>query len=368
MKAAALARAIERHNSQEPEILVQHKLVHTGQHYDEEMSGVFFSDLGLSDPDYELKVGSGPHGWQTGEMLRRLEPVLMNERPDLVIVYGDTNSTLAGALVASKLDIPIAHIEAGLRSWRREMPEEINRVVTDHLSSLLFAPSEKSVAILASEGILDGVFLVGDVMYDVLLWRLDQSGSHASALHSFGVASGEFAIATVHRPENADDPVKLKAILDALGRVASNGHPVLLPLHPRTRKALKGSIPSAVQVIPPLPYEQMVHLVANARLVLTDSGGLQKEAFWLAVPCVTLREETEWVETVESGWNILAGADEARILEGAKKGRPDSPPPPVYGHGNASERILDSLVQWASDGNRPTAAAANEQMVVGNHD
>jgi UDP-GlcNAc3NAcA epimerase len=332
VKAAAVSRAIARHDD-----LVE-LLVHTGQHYDDELSAAFFADLDLPEPVVNLGVGSGPHGRQTGAMLERLEAVLIEQQPDAVLVYGDTNSTLAGALAAAKLGLPVAHVEAGLRSGRREMAEEVNRVVTDHLSRLLFAPSERAVANLAAEGIVDGVHLVGDVMLDVLRWTMARTGPG-----SLGPRS-PYALATVHRAETTDDPVRLAAVLDGLGRVVAAGLPVILPLHPRTRAALDGWEPRpGLTVVAPLRHGELLRTAGGAAVVLTDSGGLQKEAYWLGVPCVTLRDETEWTETVDAGWNVLAGVDPARILAAVDNKPPPGGRPALYGDGHAAEAVVREL-------------------------
>ncbi len=341
VKAAAMSRAIAAHNQRQPAVAVEEVLVHTGQHYDRDLSDAQFADLGLADPAYDLEVGSGSHGIQTGLMLQRIEPVLVAERPDVVVVHGDTNSTLAGALAAAKLGLAVAHVEAGLRSGRRDMAEELNRVVTDHLSTLRFCSSATGVANLAAEGIVAGVEVVGDVMHDVLRWAMAEA--HGAPAVS-GLGDGPYAVATVHRAENTDDPDRLRAILDGLGRLAHDGLPIVLPLHPRTAAALgKGSPPPGVVVVAPLPYRSMIGLMARAEVVLTDSGGLQKEAYWLGVPCVTLREETEWVETVAEGWNILAGADADAIVVAATRPRPAGPRAPLYGDGHAADRIVRRL-------------------------
>jgi UDP-N-acetylglucosamine 2-epimerase len=248
-------------------------------------------------------------------MLAKIEEALLTEQPDWVLVYGDTNSTLAGALAGAKQHIKVAHVEAGLRSFRRSMPEEVNRVLTDHISGLLFCPTQTAVDNLTREGITKGVHLVGDVMYEALMWAAERATIRSSILHQAGVPEKGYLLATVHRAENTDDPARLRAILDAFAAIAE---PIVFPMHPRTRKAVdaldsRPEIPN-VKVIPPVGYLDMVRLTQSARMVLTDSGGLQKEAYWLGVPCVTLRDETEWIETVEAGWNVLAGAETGRIV------------------------------------------------------
>jgi UDP-N-acetylglucosamine 2-epimerase len=336
IKAAAVSRRLrERHT----EILV-----HTGQHYDFEMSGIFFDGLEIPPPDVNLAIGSGSHGRQTGAMLAAIEDVLLTERPDWVLVYGDTNSTLAGALAASKLSIPIVHIEAGLRSFNRRMPEEINRILADHVSTLLLCPSETAVSNLAREGITHNVHLVGDVMLDVLHWAKQRATTTApQVLERFGVRPKSYLLATVHRSENTDDAARFTRILNALNAL---GEPVVLPIHPRARRAMHGTssrLGSHVQVIDPLGYVDMVSLTDAARLVLTDSGGLQKEAYWLGVPCLTLRDETEWVETVEMGWNSLVGSDVDTIVRAVRASALPDAHPPLYGNGRAAATCVDLL-------------------------
>ncbi len=350
IKASAVSRAIKAHNScltPHASRLTPHEvLIHTGQHYDYLMSEVFFKELGLSDPDYNLEVGSGSHGAQTGLMLSRIEEVLVQEKPDWAVVYGDTNSTLAGALAAAKLHIPVAHVEAGLRSFNRRMPEEINRVLTDHISHLLFCPTETSVRNLTAEGITQGVHLVGDVMYDSLAHYLPMAEKRSTVLRDLGLDS-PFALCTVHRAENTDEPNRLAGILTALNRLAADGLAVILPIHPRTRARLKGhpdfSPHPGLRIIDPMGYGDLLVLVKHAQVVLTDSGGLQKEAYLLGVPCITLREETEWVETVEAGWNTVAGTDPDRIMTVARLANPSIAPRNLYGDGHASDGIVKIL-------------------------
>jgi UDP-N-acetylglucosamine 2-epimerase len=338
IKAAPFSRAVrERH---------EEILVHTGQHYDDNMSAVFFDELGLPPPDEHLGAGSASHAVQTAQILERLEPVVQKHAPDRVVIFGDTNSTLAGALVAAKLDVPLAHVEAGLRSYVRSMPEEINRVVADHLSAYLFAPTQGAVDNLAREGITAGVSLTGDIMVDALRMHAPAAVERSTLARELGLAPGEYALATVHRAANTDDAAVLEAIVGALGEI---GMPVVLPLHPRTRAAMDRAgikAASAVQVIEPVGYIDMLALESAARVVLTDSGGIQKEAYLLGVPCVTLREETEWPETLAGGgWNVLAGADRARILAGARRSRPTEQPPAVFGDGAAAARMVAALEQ-----------------------
>jgi UDP-GlcNAc3NAcA epimerase len=288
--------------------------VHTGQHYDDNMSGVFFRELDIPEPDVHLGVGSGSHAQQTAAMFERLEPVMASAKPDCVVVYGDTNTTLAAAVVAAKLVLPIAHVEAGLRSFNRAMPEEQNRVVADHLSSILLCPTATAVRNLAAEGITQGVHLVGDVMEEALVTAARRAETESSVLGRLGLVERRYTLVTVHRAENTDDAVRLRGILDALGDLAGR---IVFPMHPRTRLAVARTgwtPPAGVMVIEPQGYLDMVRLEASAAAVLTDSGGVQKEAWWLGVPCVTLRDQTEWTETLANGRNVLAGADRTTIV------------------------------------------------------
>lgn len=346
IKSAAVSRAIQQHNIQSSSPVIVEKIVHTGQHYDDNMSKAFFNELDISRPDCNLEVGSGSHGEQTAKMLQKIEAVLVKERPDICFVYGDTNSTLAGALAAAKLYIPVAHIEAGLRSFNRRMPEEINRVLTDHVSVLLFCPTKTAVENLAKEGITHGVHETGDVMYDCVLFYAKKAKAIAQkTLERLDIRSKSYYLATVHRAENTDDGMRLTNIVEAFNGIATADCPVILPLHPRTvvcvdKYGLKFA--NDVKVIQPVSYLEMVVLENNAKVILTDSGGVQKEAYFLGVPCVTLRDETEWVETVESGWNTLAGADKHSIINGV--GRTDKLravcPESVYGNGDAAEQVV----------------------------
>ena len=316
-------------------------LIHTGQHYDHGMSEVFFEELAIPKPDYNLNIGSGTHGHQTGAMLGAIEDVLQQENPDLVLVYGDTNSTLAGALAAAKLHVPVAHVEAGLRSFDRRMPEEINRVLTDHCSDLLFCPTETAVENLADEGITGGVHLVGDVMVDAMNYNRAVAEERSRILEAVGVRPGEYLVITVHRPSNTDSRENMVAILSAL---AEAGRPVVFPVHPRTRNylgryGLLAKMPENVQVTEPLGYLDMLHLMAHAAKILTDSGGVQKEAYMLGVPCITLRENTEWVETVEAGWNVLVGAGREEIVSMIHEFAPAGDQPPLFGDGRAAAGI-----------------------------
>jgi UDP-GlcNAc3NAcA epimerase len=335
VKAAAVSRILRDTHTE--------VLVHTGQHYDERMSEVFFRELGIPEPDYNLEVGSAGHSVQTGEMLIRMEPIFEKEKPDWVLVYGDTNSTLAGALVASKLHIPVAHVEAGLRSFNREMPEEINRVLTDHVSQLLFCPAQKAVENLKLEGVTSGVHVVGDVMYDAVLRHSDAAEKKSSILKSLALKPKKYLLATIHRASNVDDTAKLLNILETFSML---GEMVVFPVHPRTRKAIEAAGFSAgenIKLIEPVGYLNMLWLEKNARMILTDSGGVQKEAYWFTTPCVTLREETEWVETVESGWNVVVGVDRNRIMNDVRSFVAPVSRPSLFGDGNASQKIVRLL-------------------------
>lgn len=337
IKCAPLSRELRKEHIE--------RIVHTGQHYDPEMSDVFFSELEIPEPDYHLGVGSGPHGKQTGEILARIEEVLLKEKPDMVIVFGDTNSTLAGALAAVKVHIPVAHVEAGLRSFDRTMPEEINRVVTDHVSDLLFCPTQTAVRNLASEGITKGVHLAGDVMVDALEYNRGIAAEKSHILEQCSLSRKGYLVVTIHRPANTDNRMNMESLLSALGE---SGLPVLFPVHPRTRKMLAeyglwATLP--VNVIPtePLGYLDMLEIMANARKILTDSGGIQKEAYLLGVPCITLRDTTEWVETVEDGWNVLVGAKTEKIVNAIRTFSPRKKRSMIFGEGGASRRISGIL-------------------------
>lgn len=341
IKAAAVSRVLRAS--------CREVLVHTGQHYDGNMSQVFFDELEIPRPDYFLEIGSGRHGAQTGAMLGAIEEVLLKEAPDRVLVYGDTNSTLAGALAAAKLHIPVAHVEAGLRSFNRRMPEELNRVLTDHLADLLFCPSQTAVSNLAAEGIVSGVHRVGDVMHEALMHAVAVATEKSAVMDRLGLPPGGYALATIHRAENTDDPDRLGRLMAALAGVALH-MPVLFPVHPRTRAKLEampdvraGQAGGKLRLVDPLGYLDMVRAESGAAVILTDSGGIQKEAYWLRVPCVTLRDETEWVETVQQGWNVLAGADPERIVHAARKAsRPLEAGDAYQGAGSAA-RLVQAL-------------------------
>lgn len=342
IKAAAVSRVIRNDYVGK----IDEVLVHTGQHYDANMSKVFFEELDIPHPKYNLQIAGGQHGAMTGRMLEAIEKVLLQEKPDWLLIYGDTNSTLAGALAAAKLHIPVAHVEAGLRSFNMRMPEEVNRILADRVSSLLFCPTQTAVENLAAEGVTKDVHNVGDVMYDVALFYRERARLHTTVLDRLGLNCGDFALATCHRAENTDDPIRLEQILTALAEL-SDEQPVVLPLHPRTRRLVSenglSSQLSKLLVTEPLPYLDMVALEQAARIVLTDSGGVQKEAFFYGVPCITMRDETEWVETVETGWNRLVGADRIRILAAARDPHRLSRQAKPYGNGYASQGILETL-------------------------
>jgi UDP-GlcNAc3NAcA epimerase len=341
VKLAVICRAMEKR----PDVAQwRHTIVHTGQHYDPSLSGVFFEELAIPRPDYDLEVGSASHGNQTGEMLKRLEPVLEAERPDWVLLYGDTNSTLAGALVGAKASLKIAHIEAGLRSYRRGMPEEINRVVADHLSDLLLCPTKMAMENLRKEGLGEKAVWTGDVMLDASLEYRQLAESRGGSLAE-AWRPGAFALATVHRAENTDDAGRLREIVVALEEIAAHVCPVVWPIHPRTRKRLGelGIGVAAVDRIEPVSYLDMLLLEGRARLILTDSGGVQKESYFLKVPCVTLRDETEWVETLSNRCNVLAGAHRDSILRAVANTIEAGPWSVNYGDGQAGAVILDAL-------------------------
>jgi UDP-GlcNAc3NAcA epimerase len=335
IKAAAVSRVLRAAPG------VQEILLHTGQHYDANMSSVFFEELGIPAPEYNLGVGSGSHAVQTAQMLAGIEEVLIKEHPDRVMVYGDTNSTLAGALSAVKLNIPVAHVEAGLRSFNHAMPEEINRIVTDRISNLLFAPTLTAVSHLEQEGLGGFTRFTGDVMYDSLLYYREMVKRDESKYALKGIKPG-FLLATIHRVENTDQAENLVRILDAFAAIGSR---IILPIHPRTRKTIadKFAIPSNVSVIDPVGYLEMLWLTMNSVKVLTDSGGLQKEAYLLGKPCVTIRTETEWTETLHDGWNIVTGNDPAKILNAANAPGPSAPRKDAFGNGKASEIITGLL-------------------------
>ena len=351
IKASAVSRAIRGFNERSAATLHE-TIIHTGQHYDSNMSEVFFKELDIQRPDYELNVANCSHGAMTGRMIEGVEARLLADRPDLVLVYGDTNSTLAGALAAAKLNIPVAHVEAGLRSWNRRMPEEINRILTDQISSWLFCPTVQSVANLAREGMSEGVVQVGDVMFDATLHYAALASSQYQPEH-WGVNSYSYILCTIHRAENTDNPDRLREIVAALGQLAK-GVEIVMPIHPRTRARLEefklGRELSAARLIDPVSYLQMLSLEKHARAIITDSGGVQKEAYFCRVPCITVRDETEWVETVAMGWNKLVEARTAAIvaavgeLDQFSEASSEQP----YGSGDAANRIVQFLVDSQS--------------------
>ena len=341
IKAAPVSRAMSQSRYTE-------LLVHTGQHYDYLMSQAFFEDLELPEPDINLGIGSASHGRQTGQMLMDLEEVMQAHQPDWVLVYGDTNSTLAGALAACKLRIPLAHVESGLRSFNREMPEEYNRVLADHSSDLLFCPTQTAVDNLESENITRGVHLVGDPMFDAVLQFREVAEHRSTVLRDLGVVPKRYLLTTLHRPYNSDVPENLRSILKAFGKI---GEPIVFPVHPRTREqiSLLGSdfvskVAPNVIMVEPMRYLDMLVLEDNSRLIMTDSGGVQREAYFFGVPCLTLRPETEWTETVEAGWNLVVGADSDAIYRGARRHDwPNSRPPAIFGTGRSAFEIVDLL-------------------------
>ncbi len=341
IKAAAMSWAFRRKTG------VVEELIHTGQHYDPGLSDVFFRELEIPAPRHHLEIGSGSHGAQTGEMLKQVERLLEADRPDLVLVYGDTNSTLAGALAAAKLHIPVAHVEAGLRSFNRAMPEEINRIVTDHLSTWHFCPTRKAVEHLRTEGLTTGVHLVGDVMFDVALKTAERSRTQ-SRFVAGALQPKSFTLATVHRAENTDDPTRLAAILGALSTL-SKRLKIIFPIHPRTRRVMaeRGLTAKSIEFIDPVGMLDMTWLEANAALIVTDSGGVQKEAYFHQTPCVTVRTETEWVETIQAGWNSLADpGDSGAIVAAATKALEGGLPRQQiadYGDGHAADAIVSVL-------------------------
>lgn len=322
-------------------------IIHTGQHYDRNMSRVFFEDMAIPEPDYNLNIGSGSHGEQTGRMLAAIEAVLIKEKPDYVLVYGDTNSTIAGALAAVKLQIPVGHIEAGLRSFNRVMPEEINRIATDHIADHLFSPTKHAVSLLSKEGMTKNVFLTGDVMYDACLHFLPLSEKMSNIVNSLGLAGKEYLLLTIHRPSNTDDP---ESFADIMNTVTESPWPVVFPCHPRTKKvisdpAVKKILSGAKQlkIIEPVGFLDMLQLENHALKILTDSGGVQKEAFFLGKPCITLRTETEWVETVEAGFNVITGSDPEKIARAIRFFNPSHQRGNFYGDGHAAQKITDQI-------------------------
>ena len=335
VKAAAVSRLLrERH---------EELIVHTGQHYDDELSRVFFEELGIPAPDRELGAGSGTNTEQTARILGALEPVLADLRPGLVLVYGDTNSTLAGALAAAQAGIPVGHVESGMRSFDRSMPEELNRVLTDHASDLLLCSTQTAIDNLAREGVRGETHLVGDVMADVSVAFREIAAERSTIAADLGVEPGAYLVVTAHRAGNVDDPARLERLVEL---IAALPRPVVFPLHPRTRTRLEGAglleRLEGVTVVAPLGYLDFLELARHARAILTDSGGVQKEAYLLGVPCVTLRDTTEWVETVEVGWNVLVDLDPEAALAALKR-TPPAERPELYGGGHAAERVRDAV-------------------------
>lgn len=335
IKAAAVSNVIRKKYDE--------ILIHTGQHYDKNMSKIFFEELNIPNPDYNLEVGSGNHGSQTGTMLIKLEEIYLKEKPDMVLVYGDTNSTLAGALVASKLLIPVAHVEAGLRSFNMAMPEEQNRILTDHISNKLFAPTEIAVNNLHSEGINKDVYNVGDVMYDAVLYFKKIAKKKSALMNELNLKENQYILATIHRAENTNDISRLKNIIEALNE---SDVKIILPMHPRTKKYIENyglCIGENISVIDPIGYLDMINLEMHAQKIVTDSGGVQKEAFFMNKPCITMRDQTEWVETVENGWNVIVGTDKNKIVYNIKNYHPQKKQENIFGDGNAAEKILSVL-------------------------
>ena len=373
IKLAPLVKAIESPIETGLKKEINHLIIHTGQHYDYQMNKIFFDELGLPKPDYDLRVGSGPHGWQIGEMMRKSEEILFKENPSLVLVYGDTNSTLAGALSSCKLGIPVAHVESGLRSYNKEMPEEINRILTDHCADILFCPTENAVSNLKKEGftqILNQGRLIpsdffhsstkkyscpliintGDIMYDTVLLGLKIAEKKSDVLRRFKLEKRKYFLATIHRAENADNPQNLSSIMEALLGICQK-IPVIFPVHPRTKKKMErlpqfSTYIKHIQIINPVSYFDMLVLEKNAQKILTDSGGIQKEAYFFKVPCITLREETEWVETLEGGYNILVGTNKEKIIHSAlshSSKHSQSSPISVFGIGNSASVIINVI-------------------------
>ena len=380
IKAAAVSRAIALHNESCSGTRISEVIVHTGQHYDANMSQIFFDELHIPRPDYNLGVGSGTHGAMTGAMLARIEEVLLKEKPDFLLVYGDTNSTLAGAMAAVKLHIPAVHVEAGLRSYNRHMPEEINRVIADQTSNVLLCPTRTGVVNLEKEGIRSGdstqepfefstqrVYQVGDVMYDSVLFNGRLAEEKSTVLDDLGLVDKPYALATLHRAENTDYPSNLRQIFQAFQAVSKSYMPLVMPLHPRTLRRIEDSglsvSDSELRIIEPVGYLDMLRLERNASVILTDSGGVQKEAFFMGVPCITLREETEWTETLDLGWNILVGADYIKILEAFTQSTrtvrgqvpfkggvmSDLTEEYPYGNGCAAEKIVEILADLSRE-------------------
>ncbi len=342
IKAAPFSQAVRNH--------FQEVIIHTGQHYDDNMSRIFFDEMGIPKPDYNLNVRSGTHGKQTAQMLKGIEEILLKEKPDYVVVFGDTNSTIAGALAAAKLHIPVGHIEAGLRSFNRKMPEEINRITTDVISAQLFCPTANAVSLLAKEGIKNEVYLCGDIMYDAMQHFLPVSKERSKIVCELGLNTGGYILFTMHRPENTDNINRIRNIFKALKNVDI---PIIYPVHPRMRARLEShemeSIVSNIpmlRVIDPIGYLDMIALEKNANKIITDSGGMQKEAFFLQVPCITIRNESEWIETVDLGYNIIVGADTDKIVEAIQSFDPVHEVECPYGSGDSAELITKAILSY----------------------
>lgn len=337
IKAATVSRAIAAFDD------ITEVIIHTGQHYDANMSDIFFDELSIPRPDHHLGIGGGFHGAMTGRQMEAIETVLMAEKPDWVLVYGDTNSTLAGALAAVKLHIPLAHVEAGLRAFNRKMPEEINRILTDHAADLLFAPTESAIRNLQTEGLpAERLRLVGDVMYDAALFYRERA-KEPMWFEGLSVRKGNYILATIHRAESTDDPACLTSMLQGLAQADA---PVILPMHPRTRARISEfglEVPKTIHVVPPTGYLEMIWLEMHCAAIATDSGGVQKEAYFHGRPCITMREQTEWVELIESGWNTLVGTDTGKIAAALSSLACPEEGKPLYGTGNAAELIVNLL-------------------------
>ena len=372
IKLAPLVRAIDRYNGQRASAGVEHRILHTGQHYDTGMADIFFEELDLPVADFRLGVGSGTHAVQTAAMLTGIERVLEHERPDVTVIFGDTNSTLAGALVAAKLHLPTAHVEAGLRSFNRRMPEETNRVVSDHVSDLLLAPTSAAMKNLEDEGLRARSVWTGDIMYDSVLHYRSVAQRSSTVLARLGLEPGSYGLVTIHRAENTDDRWRMQALLSTLNDIASERMPLVLPLHPRTAARLRAILPDwcahpRLRVIEPVGYLDSLALLGAARIALTDSGGLQKEAMFVGCPCVTLRAETEWVETLTAGANVLTDADPARIHEAVDifserypLGHADfsAQAEAAFGRGDAASSILRELERFCASRSTPGARPA----------
>ena len=355
IKAAMLSRAIIEYNSTSKDIKINESIIHTGQHYDRNMSSIFFEQLKIPRPAVTLECGAQNHGAMTAQMLEEIEKIILEKNPQVVVVYGDTNSTLAAALAAAKLHVPVCHVEAGLRSFNKRMPEEINRILTDHVSELLLCPTSTAIKNLKDENITSGVYHTGDIMYDAALTFGEIAEKESDILTRLNVRPGKYYLATVHRAENTDSQEAMKNIVDAFVELSSEETPLVWPLHPRARKYLQsyGMLAKmedhpGIRICEPVSFIDMIMLEKSAKTILTDSGGIQKEAFFHSSPCVTLREQTEWVETINAGWNRLTGADKEKIINAvsnASKGKDIT----EYGTGKSAEKILNVLLKYAVD-------------------